>query len=206
MITAVEDYFAQGCGRCDRFATPDCSTRRWLPGLLALRRILTAAGLTETAKWGHPCYMHAGRNICIFGAFRGDYRLTFLNAALMTDPEGVLERQGPNSRQADCLRFRDTAGPTAKEPLIRAYLAEAMSYAERGLVPEKVPVEVHLPVELIEALDTDPDLAEAFHALSPGRQKSWALHLAGARTATTRLSRIARGRARIIAGKGAMER
>ena len=27
MITDPDTYFAKGCGRCDRFATPDCSTR-----------------------------------------------------------------------------------------------------------------------------------------------------------------------------------
>ena len=39
MITDPDAYFAKGCGRCDRFATPDCSTRFWLAGLLTLRRI-----------------------------------------------------------------------------------------------------------------------------------------------------------------------
>ncbi|HMS94815.1 MAG TPA: hypothetical protein PKA03_06290, partial [Tabrizicola sp.] len=63
MITDPEVYFTQGCGRCDRFATPDCSTMLWLPGLLTLRRICRDAGLTEVAKWGHPTYTHSGRNI-----------------------------------------------------------------------------------------------------------------------------------------------
>lgn len=206
MITDPEIYFAQGCGRCDRFATPDCSTRQWLPGLLTLRRICREAGLTEVAKWGHPCYMHAGRNIALVGAFRGDFRLTFLNAALLQDPEGVLERQGPNTRHPDCIRFTDTATPAAMEPTIRAYLAEAMSYAKAGILPPKTPSEIDLPPELVEALDADPELAEAFAALTPGRRKSWALHLNDARTQATRLSRIEKGRPKIIAGKGATER
>lgn len=206
MITDVEDYFARGCGRCDRFATPDCSTRLWLPGLLTLRRILREMGLTETAKWGHPCYMHAGRNIALFGAFRGDFRLTFMNAALLQDPDRLLERQGLNTRHPDCLRFTDNDGPARLESTIRAYLAEAMAYAERGLLPPKEPSEIPLPDELVEALDSDPDLAEAFAALTPGRQKSWALHLNDAKTTATRLARIEKGRAKIIAGKGATER
>lgn len=206
MITDPDSYFAQGCGRCDRFATPDCSTRQWLSGLLTLRRICREAGLTETAKWGHPCYMHAGRNICLFGAFRGDFRLTFMNAALMQDPEGLLERQGPNTRHPDCLRFTDNDAPARLEPVIRAYLAEAMSYAEQGLLPPKEVTEVALPDELVEALDADPDLAEAFAALTPGRQKSWALFLNDAKTSATRLSRIEKGRVKILAGKGATER
>ena len=206
MISDPDTYFAQGCGRCDRFGTPDCSTRLWLAGLLTLRRICREAGLTETAKWGHPCYMHAGRNICLFGAFRGDFRLTFVNAALLQDPKGLLQKQGANTRHADCIRFTDTATPAALEPVIRGYLAEAMGYAERGILPPKEPTGIDLPEELINALDADPDLAEAFAALTPGRQKSWALFLNDAKTTATRLSRIDKGRAKIMAGKGANER
>ncbi|WP_374432483.1 YdeI family protein [Tabrizicola sp.] len=206
MITDPDIFFDKGCGRCDRFATPDCSTRLWLPGLLTLRRICRGAGLVEVAKWGHPCYMHADRNIALFGAFRGDFRLTFMNAALMQDPEGILEKQGPNTRHADCIRFTDTDGPARLETVIRAYLTQAMRYAEQGLLPPKETAEVDLPPELVEVLDSDPDLAEAFAALTPGRQKSWALFLNDAKTSATRLSRIEKGRAKILAGKGATER
>ena len=206
MITDPETYFAKGCGRCDRFATPDCSTRTWLSGLVTLRRICRDAGLTETAKWGHPTYMHRGRKIAILGAFRGDFRLTFFNAALLADPEGVLERQGPNTRHPDCLRFTDSAAPHAMAPTIRAYLAEAMGYAEQGILPAKAPNQIDLPPELVETLDADPALAEAFAALTPGRQKSWALFLKDAKTQATRLARIEKGRANILAGKGATER
>jgi uncharacterized protein YdeI (YjbR/CyaY-like superfamily) len=206
MITEVEDYFTQGCGRCDRFATADCSTRLWLPGLLTLRRILVGAGLAETAKWGHPTYMHAGRNIAIIGAFRGDFRLTLFNASLLKDPDGVLERQGPNTRHPDCLRFTDNDAPAALEGVIRSYLAEAMGYAEAGILPPKEVTELDLPAELVEALDADPDFAEAFHALTPGRRKSWVLHLNDAKGQSTRLARIGKSRPRILAGKGATER
>jgi uncharacterized protein YdeI (YjbR/CyaY-like superfamily) len=206
MITDPDVYFAKGCGRCDRFGTPDCSTRLWLPGLLTLRRIANEAGLTETAKWGHPCYMHAGRNIALFGAFRGDFRLTFMNAALMKDPEGLLERQGPNTKQPDCIRFTDNSAPAALEPVIRAYLKEAMTYAEQGLLSTKEPTEIDLPEELIEALDAAPDLAEAFAALTPGRQRSWCFHLNDAKTKATRITRIEKARPKIMAGKGATER
>lgn len=206
MITDPETFFAKGCGRCDRFAAPDCSTMLWLPGLLTLRSLCRDAGLTEVAKWGHPTYMHRGRNIAILGAFRGDFRMTFFNAALLTDPEGALERQGPNTRHPDCLRFADSAAPLAMAPTIRAYLAEAMGYAEQGILPAKTPSDIELPAELVEALDVDPKLAEAFAALTPGRQKSWALFLNDAKTLATRQSRIEKGRAKIMEGKGATER
>ena len=206
MITEIEDYFAKGCGRCDRFDTLDCSTRIWKVGQAELRRLCRAAGLTEMVKWGHPCYMHAGRNIAIMGAFRGDFRLTFFNAALMTDPQGVLQGQGPNSRHPDCIRFAENAQVARMAPLISAYLAEAMGYAVAGVLPPKVIHEIELPDELVEALDADPALAEAFAALTPGRQRSYVINLAGAKAAATKLARIAKFRGHIIAGKGALER
>ncbi|GKY88517.1 YdeI/OmpD-associated family protein [Sinisalibacter aestuarii] len=206
MITDIEDFFTKGCGRCDRFDTPDCSTRLWIDGLNTLRRICREAGLEETVKWAHPCYMHAGRNICIMGAFRGDFRLTFMNAALMKDPEGVLDRQGAATQRPDCIRFTDNAAPAAMEATIRAYLAEAMGYAEAGIKPPREVREVEVPEELTEALDADPELAEAFSALTPGRQKSYAINLSAAKQSATRVARIEKFRPKILAGKGAMER
>lgn len=206
MITDITDYFRDGCGRCARFATADCSARLWAEGLAALRRLCLAAGLTETAKWGHPCYVHAGRNIAIIGAFRGDVRLSFFNAALMTDPEGILQRQGPNSAHPDALRFTDRVQIEALAPTIAAYLTEAMGYAEAGIKSPKVAGALDLPEELVEALDADPALAEAFHRLTPGRQKSYVIHLGTAKTSATRQSRLTKLRPHILAGKGAMER
>ncbi|MDT8855980.1 YdeI/OmpD-associated family protein [Paracoccaceae bacterium Fryx2] len=206
MITDIEDYFTKGCGRCDRFDTPECSTRRWEGGLRDLRRICLDAGLVETLKWAHPCYMHAGRNIAIIGALRGDFRLGFFNAALLKDPEGVLEKSGPNTSHPDTLRFTETAQVAQMEPVIVACLAEAMGHAEAGVKPPKVERDLDLPEELVEALDADPDLAEAFHGLTPGRQRSYVIHLGSAKTSETRVARITRSRDRIIAGKGANER
>lgn len=205
MITEVEDFFAKGCGRCDRFATTDCSTRRWIAGLLALRAIAKDMGLSEHAKWGHPCYMHAGRNIVLLGAFRGDFRLTFFNAALLTDPSGLLVRQGPNTRHPDAVHLSDVAEIAAKEAAIRALLAQAMALAEAGALPPRDVSDPDLPEELTEALDADPALAEAFHALTRGRQKSYVIALASAKTAATRVARVEKLRARIFAGKGATE-
>lgn len=206
MITDPDDYFAKGCGRCARFDTGDCSTKLWLPGLLMLRRLCLEVGLVETAKWGHPCYMHAGRNVALIGALRGDFRLNFFEAALMGDPEGVMERQGPNTRHPDTIRFTGLARVEALAPVIRAYLAEAMGHAAAGRRAPREAVEVELPEELVEALDIDPELAEGFAALTPGRQRSYVINLTGAKGAETRRRRIAGFRARILAGKGATER
>ena len=206
MITDVEEYFSRGCGRCERFATPDCSTRQWSRGLAELRRVCLGSRLVETVKWGHPCYMHGDRNIVILGAFRGDFRISFFNAALMKDPEGMLEKQGPNTRHPDMFRFTKNAQVAEMEPVIRSYIREAVGYAEAGIKPPKEQDELELPDELLGTLESDPELARAFYGLTPGRQKSYVINLSSAKKPETRISRIARFRGKILAGKGATER
>lgn len=206
MITDIEDYFAKGCGRCPRFDTLDCSTKRWEVGLKKLREICQNAGLEETVKWGHPCYMHADRNIAIIGAFRDDFRLNFFNAALMTDAEGVLERRGPNTKHPDMIRFTSNNQVADMERVIRSYLDEAIAYASKGKRPPKDAREPDLPNELVEAMNDDPEMAMAFHDLTPGRRRSYVISLNSAKQSETRFRRIAKFRDKIIAGKGATER
>ena len=63
-----------------------------------------------------------------------------------------------------------------------------------------------LPDELLEALESDPELAEAFYGLTPGRKQSYVIKIGSAKKPETRIARIAKFRDKILAGKGAMER
>lgn len=206
MITDIEDYFSKGCGRCKRFDSPDCSALRWNAGLRELRQICVDAGLDEVVKWGHPCYAYDGRNIVVIGAFRENFRISFFNAALMKDPQGVLVHAGPNTKHAGIMRFTTNAQVTEQHAIIRAYLLEAINYAQKGELPAKDESEPELPVELIEVLEDDLELAEAFDALTCGRRKSYVINLNTAKQSETRFKRIAKFRDKIIAGKGAQER
>jgi len=205
MISDIDDYFAKGCGRCDRFSTADCSTQRWQQGLLGLRKICLEVGLQETVKWGHPCYVGGGRNIAILGAFRGDFRMSFFNPALMEDPQGVLEKQGKNTQHPDAIFFRETEDLERLSETVRTYLREAISYAEQGIKQEKQVDEIELPLELLQAFENDTELAEAFQSLTPGRKRSYAINLNSAKQSKTRVARIAKFREKILAGKGALE-
>jgi uncharacterized protein YdeI (YjbR/CyaY-like superfamily) len=100
------------------------------------------------------------------------------------------------------LGFPSASEVVARADLIRRYLLEAMGYANAGIVPPREMVALELPVELIDALDADPELSEAFARLTLGRQKSYVLHLSSAKTAATREARIVRCRSKILLGKG----
>jgi len=103
------------------------------------------------------------------------------------------------------IRFTATGQVAEREPVIRAYLRQLMDHAEAGTKPPKASREIDMPDELAEALDADPELAEAFQALTPGRQKSYMFNLNQAKQPATRIARIEKFRDKIIAGKGAME-
>jgi uncharacterized protein YdeI (YjbR/CyaY-like superfamily) len=150
--------------------------------------------------------MQSGRNVAILGAFRDDVRISFFEAGLLSDPDGLLERQGPNAAVADALRFRETGAVAAMAPAVRGFLAQAKEHAAAGRRAPRDPGEVALPEEMIEALDADAELAEAFARLTPGRQRSYGIALSSAKTPATRVARIGRFRDRILAGKGATER
>lgn len=61
------------------------------------------------------------------------------------------------------------------------------------------------PAELQTYMQTHPDFAQAFEALTPGRRRGYLLHFSGAVQSTTRLRRIETSRPKVMAGKGMQE-
>lgn len=176
-------------------------SQQWPDELAALRPVLLDAGLAEELKWGKPCYAHDGANIAILQEMKGFLALMFFKGALLDDPEGVLESQGPNSRSARRMTFTSVEDVARLADTVRAYVAEAIAVEEAGLAVEPAP-ELVLVDELQERLAGDAELAEAFDSLTPGRQREYNLHIADAKKAATREARIDRCAPKILAGKG----
>ena len=66
----------------------------------------------------------------------------------------------------------------------------------------KSTAEFAMPQELMDRLDADPALSEAFSALTPGRQRGYLLYFSAAKQATTRADRIEKAVPEILAGRG----
>ena len=122
-------------------------------------------------------------------AFAGTDRLAEGNLSLQVTRGGTVgaRRHVPDAKSAPTIfAFATEAPPLDEEPAsIRAVVR---------------------PDELVRAPDADPALAEAFHRLTPGRQRSHVLHIDGAKTSQTRLRRLEALRPLILAGKSALDR
>lgn len=180
-------------------------SERWPREMTRLRDVLLGCGLTEEFKWGKPCYAHGGANIAIVQEMKDVLALMFFKGALMADPAGVLEEQGPNSRSAMRIRFTSIDDVERLAGTLPDYVAEAIRVEEAGMEAPPAP-ELVLADELRDRLDADPALRAAFGALTPGRQREYNLFVSDAKQPATRAARVEKHVARILEGRGLRDR
>ena len=180
---------------------------KWQEEMELLRTIALDSGLSEEMKWGKPCYTHEGSNVVIIQPFKDTCALMFFKGALLQDAKGVLERPGENSRAARRAMFTSVEQVKELEPVLKAYIAEAVAAEEAGLVVDSSGEEdLEYPEEFLEILEQDPELQAAFDELTPGRQRAYVMHFSAAKQSSTRTARVKRYRQQILEGKGMNDR
>ena len=177
--------------------------RRWSAEYAALRQLCLASGLNEELKWGQACYDLGGSNVVLIHGFKNYCALLFMKGALLKDPKGILIQQTKNVQAARQIRFASLADINKQKAAVKAYIREAIEVEKSGAkVQMRTAAEFEMPAEFLNRLDNDPKLAEAFHALTPGRQKGYLLHFAGAKQSATRTARVEKHAPRILKGLG----
>jgi uncharacterized protein YdeI (YjbR/CyaY-like superfamily) len=177
--------------------------KRWAAEYAALRQLCLASGLNEELKWGQACYDLDGANVVVIHGFKEYCALLFMKGALLKDPKGILIQQTKNVQSARQIRFASLAEINEQKATIKAYIRGAIAAEKSGArVKMKSVAQFDVPTEFQERLDDDPKLAAAFHALTPGRQKGYLLHFAGAKQAATRAARVEKQVPRILRGLG----
>lgn len=207
MTTNVDQYLAEGCGRCSLGGTPDCKVHQWSQELQKLRSIALECGLTEESKWGVPCYTYHGANVAMISAFKDYCSLSFFKGALLKDKYQMLEKPGPNSQAARLFKFTNLEQILQAEDSIRLYLFEAIEVEKKGLkVDMQAKDQLDYPDELQAKFKDMPELKTAFEALTPGRQRGYIIHFSQPKQSKTRLSRIEKLIPKIMDGKGFFDR
>lgn len=173
-----------------------------------LRRVLLATGLEESVKWGAPSYGHGGKNVVGVAAFKEHCALWFHQGALLEDAAGHFEDPEAVGSKAKAMRqwrFRTKADVKARA--IKAYVQEAIGHLEAG---REIKAErggaVEVPPELAAALAKRPKARKAFEAMTPGKQREYAGHVAEAKREDTKARRIEKILPMIEAGGGLHDR
>ena len=176
---------------------------QWQEELIQLREIALSTQLTEMIKWGVPCYVFQESNVVLLGAFKAFCSISFFKGSLMGDPNGVLLKPGENSQIARMIKFTHLDQIRELEPVIRAYIFEAIEIEKTGVKPiVDKSAELAFPEELLQILDQDAAFKAAFTALTPGRQRGYNLFFTAAKQPATRITRIEKYRQQILDGKG----
>ena len=178
---------------------------RWGAEIAELQSILSGFDLIEECKWGKPCYTMEGKNVVIIQGFREYCALGFFQGALLKDPKKVLVQLG-QVQVARVMKFTSAKEIARKATIIKAYVREAVAAVKAGLKVETKPPELPLPEELKQKFRNDPRFKRAFEALTPGRQRGYLFHFAGAKQSATRIARIEKAMPAIFEGRGFLER
>jgi uncharacterized protein YdeI (YjbR/CyaY-like superfamily) len=177
--------------------------KKWQEESKKLRTIILDCGLIEESKWGKPCYTFQGSNVVIIQGFKEYCALLFCKGALLKDANRILIQQTENVQAARQLRFTNVREIVETEPILKAYINEAVEVEKAGLeVNYKKTSEFAVPAELQTKLDTTPALRKAFEALTPGRQRAYLLYFAAPKQSKTRESRIEKCTPQILKGQG----
>ena len=176
--------------------------KKWQKELAKLRMIILDCGLTEELKWGQPCYTFQKSNIVLIHGFKEYCALLFFKGALLKDANGILIQQTENVQAARQIRFTNVREIVEMEPILNAYIHEAIETERAGLKVNFKKDPEPIPEELQKKLDEIPALKTAFEALTPGRQRGYVLYFSGAKQSKTRASRVEKWLPQILKGKG----
>jgi uncharacterized protein YdeI (YjbR/CyaY-like superfamily) len=180
--------------------------KKWQKELEKLRMIILDCQLTEELKWGKPCYSFQKSNIVIIQGFKEFCALLFCKGALLNDANGILEKPGENTQAARRIPFTNVREIVEMEPILKAYIYEAIEAEKAGLKVNFKKNPEPIPEELQNKLDEIPALKTAFDALTPGRQRAYILYFSAPKQSKTRESRVERCMQQILNGKGLNDR
>jgi uncharacterized protein YdeI (YjbR/CyaY-like superfamily) len=176
--------------------------KQWQEELKKLRAIILHCPLTEELKWGKPCYTFQNSNIVILQGFKEFCALLFAKGALLKDPKRILEKPGESTQAARRIPFTNVREIAKMEPVLKAYINEAIAAEKAGLEVTFKKNPEPIPEELQNKFRESPALKTAFKALTPGRQRGYILYFSAAKQSKTRELRIEKWRRQILNGKG----
>jgi uncharacterized protein YdeI (YjbR/CyaY-like superfamily) len=177
--------------------------KKWQKEADKLRKIALDCDLSEEMKWSKSCFTHRKKNVVIVIPLKDACALLFFKGVLLNDPKRILQKIGEHTQAGRWIKFTSLKEIAAMQAILRNYIYKAIEVEESGKKVTFKKVSEHaVPNELQARLDAAPELRAAFEALTPGRKKSYILHVSAAKQAKTRAARAERCVPMILSGRG----
>jgi len=175
---------------------------KWSAQLDHLRSIFKQTELLEEVKWGTPTYTINKKLVAGMAAFKNHYALWFHQGVFLSDPAGKLHNAQEGKTKA-LRQWKFVEGDKIDDKLILSYIIEATENAKAGKqIKPKRNTEWTIPPLMQAVLDESKELTAAYEALTPGKQKDYANHIAEAKREATQKSRMEKIIPMILEGKG----
>lgn len=165
------------------------------PVLTHLRALVHKAcpDVTETVKWSHPSFVHAGKILCHMAAFKAHCSFGFwhqeMQAVLAKNGHGDAEGMGSFGK---LTRLADLPGDRTLAGYIKAAMALNASDAPGRPRPTGKPkVEATVPADLAAALKRNKAASATFAAFSPSHRREYIEWITEAKQDATRQKRLA---------------
>ena len=167
-----------------------------------LRQVFLETELKEEVKWGTPHYTLNGKLLAGIAGFKNHYALWFHQGVFLKDPhKKLVNAQEGTTRGLRQWRFE--AGETIEPNVVLDYIQESIenSLAGKEIKPQKK-TGVDIPPFLNAAFTSNQKFDKAFKALTPGKQREYAEHIAEAKWEATKQSRLEKIIPMVIDGTG----
>jgi len=110
--------------------------KKWQTEIEELRIIVLDCKLTETLKWGCPCYTLEEGNVVLIHTFKEYCARLFFKGALLKDRKNILVQRTENVQAVRQLRFTSAQQITKLKSTIKIYIKEAIAAEKAGLKVE----------------------------------------------------------------------
>ena len=179
--------------------------KQWAIPLEQIRTLLLASDLEETIKWGGPAYTLDGRVLIGLAGFKNHCAIWFHQGVFLSDSDGKLRNAQASTRAM--RQWRIDANVRLPQAILKKYVQETIANERAGKRISPQPKKsLKPPPELADALAQNIALNRAFESLTPGKQREFMEHIAAAKRPATRLARLEKASALILAGSGLHDR
>ena len=164
------------------------------PILQHLRKLVHQANkdITETMKWSFPHFEYKG-TVCSMAAFKQHCAFGFWKAAIMDDPEGILQIKD-RAAMGHFDRITSVKDLPSDKTMI-AYIQQAIALNEKNIKlpakPKAAPKPLVVPSDILHALKQHKKAAATFEAFAPSHKRAYIDWITEAKLPATRAKRMA---------------